>query len=105
MGLKALVSTRIREARRQADFTQKVAAEHFSKLVGRKVKQTTWASWETGSVNVPLDTIDELARFFGQPSEFFTNPNYEYMVKASKPEEPPKKARRRREAAHEPALR
>ncbi len=87
MGLKALVGARIREARRAANLNQQEAAD----LAG--MSQQTWASYETGKINVPLDTIDRIAEVLGKPIAFFTVADYEYTVKATTPEAESKKAR------------
>lgn len=97
MGLKALVGARIREARRAANLNQQAAAE----LAG--MSQQTWASYETGKINVPLDTIDRIAQVLGQPIAFFTVADYEYKVKAAVPEAESKKGQGKRDAKKEPA--
>ena len=89
MELKSLVATRIREARRNNNLTQSEAADLYG------IAQTTWANWETGNVNVPLDVIDRIAKILDMPTEYFVVADYEYTVKAKVPKEP---ARRRKAA-------
>lgn len=95
MELKSLVASRIREARRRKNLTQQQAADLYG------IAQTTWANWETGKVNVPLDTIDRISEVLELPVAFFVLANY--TVNAVVPEEMIKKARRQRGPAKTPA--
>lgn len=93
MGLKSLVGTRIRQARREANLNQQAAAD----LAG--MSQQTWASYETGKINVPLDTIERIAQVLNKPIAFFTVADYEYTMKAAMPEIESKKSQARRKRA------
>ena len=75
MALKHLVAARIRQARRERDLNQTDAGN----LVG--LTQQTWASYETGNVNVPLDTLEVIAGALHKPIEFFVVPDYEFKTK------------------------
>lgn len=79
MALKELVSARLREARRLKGWTQAQAADSIH------VKQTTWASWESGQNTIPLEMLEYAARELEQPIEFFVVANYQYTVNASRP--------------------
>lgn len=94
MGLKTLVATRIRQARRELNLNQSEAAN----LAG--MSQQTWASYETGKVNIPLDTLDRISHVLNRPIAFFTVADYEYTVKASVPkaESPGARAKKRKAA-------
>ncbi len=96
MGLKMLVAARIRQARREKGWNQTEAGNRAG------MTQQTWASYETGDVNVPLDTLERIAFVLEKPIEFFVVADYEYKVKPPT-EISPKKVRRRRDPAKEPA--
>lgn len=97
MSLKMLVSARIREGRREKGWNQ-TEAGHRAGLT-----QQTWASYETGEVNIPLDTLERISKVLEKPIEFFVVANYEYTVKASTPQVESKKGQSKRGARKEPA--
>jgi transcriptional regulator with XRE-family HTH domain len=92
MALKDLVAARLREARRLKKWSIARAAEEIS------VKPSTWGAWESGQNSIPLEMIEAAARVLEKPIEFFILANYEYTIKASLPEESPKKVQSKRSA-------
>lgn len=97
MGLKELVGTRIRAARRKLNWNQQRLAD----AVG--IAQPSIAAYETGRVNVPLDTIDRIADVLGKPIAYFTVADFESVEKAPLPEVESKKGQSKRGAPKEPA--
>lgn len=49
---------RIRDLREDKDLTQKQLAEHL------KIHQTTYSDYELGNLNVPIDVLIELSKFY-----------------------------------------
>jgi len=52
------VFKRIRDLREDKDLTQKQLAEHL------KIHQTTYSDYELGNLNVPIDVLIELSKFY-----------------------------------------
>lgn len=94
MDLKKLVGTRVRQARLDAGLTQTEAAE----VVG--ISQNVWSGYESGRVNIPLDTLARIVEILNRPIEYFVVENYEYMTKAPLPkaESPGARAKKRKAA-------
>ncbi len=94
MDLKKLVGVRIRQARRDADLNQQDAADRIG------VSQGTWAGYEQGKINVPLDTLQRISEILGKPVEYFVTENYSYEATAPLPkaESPGARAKRRKAA-------
>jgi transcriptional regulator with XRE-family HTH domain len=97
MGLKLLVASRIRQGRREKGWNQTEAGHRAG------LSQQTWGSYETGEINIPLDTLERIAQILEKPIEFFVVADYEYTIKAVNPRAPSKKARSKRGAPKEPA--
>ena len=49
---------RIRDLREDKDITQQKIAEHL------KIHQTTYSDYELGNLNVPIDILIKLAKFY-----------------------------------------
>ncbi len=57
-------SQRIRALREEFEYTQKFVADYL------KCKRTTYASWETGHIILPLDIANKLAMLYNVPLSF-----------------------------------
>jgi len=57
-------SQRIRALREEFEYTQKFVADYL------KCKRTTYASWETGHIILPLDIANKLAILYNVPLSF-----------------------------------
>lgn len=57
-------SQRIRALREEFEYTQKYVADYL------KCKRTTYASWETGHIILPLDIANKLAILYNVPLSF-----------------------------------
>lgn len=57
-------SQRIRALREEFEYTQKYVADYL------KCKRTTYASWETGHIILPLDIANKLAMLYNVPLSF-----------------------------------
>lgn len=49
---------RIRDLREDRDLTQKAMAEYL------KIHQTTYSDYEIGNLNIPIDVLIKLAKFY-----------------------------------------
>lgn len=59
-----MYSQRIRALREEFEYTQKFVADYL------KCKRTTYASWETGHIILPLDIANKLAILYNVPLSF-----------------------------------
>ncbi len=94
MALSALVSARIRQARRELDLTQAEAAERLG------ISQNAWATYEAGNRSIGIETLERIAEILEKPIAYFVVEDYEYTIKASLPkaESPGARAKRKRAA-------
>ncbi len=92
MELKKLVGIRVRQARLELGLTQQQAADQVG------LNQQSWAAYESGKVNIPLDTLQRIVQVLQKPIEYFVVEEYEYMVKAPLPKgsNPGARARKRK---------
>ena len=59
-----IMKTRIRDMREDKDLSQKQIAELL------KIHQTTYSDYEIGNLNVPVDVIVKLAKFYKTSTDY-----------------------------------
>lgn len=60
------MSNRIKDLRKSRGFTQEEIAEYLG------IHQTTYGSYETGKLNIPLESCEKLADFYKTSLDYLT---------------------------------
>lgn len=58
---------RIRDMREDRDITQKQMSEYL------KIHQTTYSDYELGNLNIPIDVLIKLAKFYKTSIDYLVN--------------------------------
>lgn len=65
-----MVFKRIRDMREDNDITQKQMAEYL------KIHQTTYSDYELGNLNIPIDILIKLAKFYKTSIDYLVGLTY-----------------------------